>query len=86
MDILFHDVCLKIGFTNYQLIPSDMPIYGFNGVETRVEGTIQLPKKMGQKPREASQMLNYLVIKSNSTIYDPWTNRLTCLQGYCLNL
>jgi hypothetical protein len=67
VDILFHDAFLKMGYTDSQLTPSNMPIYGFNGVESRIEGTIQLPLTMGQEPRQATQMLNFLVIKASST-------------------
>ena len=40
VDILFHDAFVKMGYTDSQLTPSNMPIYGFNGVESNVEGTI----------------------------------------------
>ena len=41
-----------------------MPIYGFNGVECNIEGIIQLPVTIGQEPREATQMLNFLEVKA----------------------
>ena len=63
MDILFHEAFVKMGYNDSQLTPSDMPVYGFNGVETKVEGIIQLPLTMGQEPCEVTQMLNFLVIK-----------------------
>ena len=44
-----------------------MPIYGFSGVESKVEGTIQLPVTLGEQPREVTQMLNFLVIKATSS-------------------
>ena len=47
VDILFHDAFLKMGYTDSQLTLSNMPIYGFNGVESKIEGTIQLPMTMG---------------------------------------
>ena len=56
-----------MGYNDSQPTPSNMPIYGFNGVESRVEGTIQLPVTIGQEPNEATQMLNFLVIKAAST-------------------
>ena len=67
VDILFHDAYLKMGYKDSQLTPSDFPIYGFNGVESKVEGTIQLPMTMGREPREVTQMLTFLVIKASST-------------------
>ena len=63
MDILFHEAFLRMGYNDSQLTHSDMPIYGFNGAETKVEGIIQLPITMGQKPYEVTQMLNFIVIK-----------------------
>ncbi|XP_074336969.1 uncharacterized protein LOC141674145 [Apium graveolens] len=49
------------------LTPSDTPIYGFNHVECKVEGAIQLPVTIGEEPREATQMLNFQVVKVAST-------------------
>ena len=63
VDILFHEAFLRMRYNDSQLTPSDMPIYGFNGGETKVEGIIQLPMTMGQEPCEVTQMLNFLVIK-----------------------
>nr|XP_017245355.1 PREDICTED: uncharacterized protein LOC108217013 [Daucus carota subsp. sativus] len=40
VDILFHDAYEKMGYSDSQLTPSDMPIYGFNNVETKIEGII----------------------------------------------
>ncbi|XP_017217125.1 uncharacterized protein LOC108194684 [Daucus carota subsp. sativus] len=36
VDILFHDAYEKMGYSDSQLTPSDMPIYGFNNVETKI--------------------------------------------------
>jgi hypothetical protein len=67
VDILFHDAFIKMGYTDSQLTPSNMPIYGFNGVESKVEGTIQLPMTIGQGSQTTTQMLNFVVIKATST-------------------
>nr|XP_017228849.1 PREDICTED: uncharacterized protein LOC108204072 [Daucus carota subsp. sativus] len=61
VDILFHDAYEKMGYSDSQLTPSDMPIYGFNNVETKIEGMIQLPVTMGTEPRQATCMLNFLI-------------------------
>ena len=37
MDILFHEDFIKMGYNDSQLTLSDMPVSGFNGVETNVE-------------------------------------------------
>ena len=52
-----------MGYNDFQLTPSDMPIYGSNGAKTKVEGIIQLPITMGQEPCEVTQILNFLIIK-----------------------
>ena len=67
MDILFHDASEKMGSADSQLTPSDMPIYDFNGVESMIEGMIQLLVIMGTEPRQATFMLNFLVVKASST-------------------
>ncbi|XP_017256327.2 uncharacterized protein LOC108225883 [Daucus carota subsp. sativus] len=67
VDILFHDAYEKMGYADSQLTPSDMPIYGFNNTETKIEGMIQLQVTMGPEPRQATCMLNFLVVKASST-------------------
>ncbi|XP_074336294.1 uncharacterized protein LOC141673442 [Apium graveolens] len=62
VDILFHNTFIRMGYNDSQLTPSDAPIYGFNHVECKVEGAIQLPVTIGEEPREATQMLNFQVI------------------------
>ncbi|XP_063942119.1 uncharacterized protein LOC135149915 [Daucus carota subsp. sativus] len=49
VDILFYDAYEKMGYSDTQLTPSDMPIYGFNNVETKIEGMIQLPEDLKQE-------------------------------------
>ena len=36
VDNLFHDAYEKMGYAYSQLTPSDMPIYGFNGMESKI--------------------------------------------------
>ncbi|XP_074351307.1 uncharacterized protein LOC141690399 [Apium graveolens] len=67
VDIFFHNTFIKMGHNNFQLTPSDAPIYGFNHVECKVEGAIQLPVTIGEEPIEATQMLNFQVVKVAST-------------------
>ncbi|XP_074353007.1 uncharacterized protein LOC141692168 [Apium graveolens] len=67
MDILFHNTFIRMGYNDSQLTPSDVPIYGFNHVECKVEGAIQLPVTIGEEPREGTQMLNFQVVKAAST-------------------
>ncbi|XP_074377936.1 uncharacterized protein LOC141719454 [Apium graveolens] len=67
MDILYHDTFIRMGYNNSQLTPSNAPIYGFNHIECKVEGEIQLPVTIREEPREAMQMLNFQVVKATST-------------------
>ncbi|KAL8088417.1 hypothetical protein AgCh_038265 [Apium graveolens] len=67
VDILLHDTFLRMGYNDSQLTPTDMPIYGFAGVECPVEGIINLPTTIGQEPRQATQMLDFVVVKASST-------------------
>ncbi|XP_074326801.1 uncharacterized protein LOC141664746 [Apium graveolens] len=67
VDILFHDTFIRMGYNNFQLTPSYAPIYGFNHIECKFEGVIQLPVTIGEEPREATQMLNFQVVKAAST-------------------
>ncbi|XP_074336695.1 uncharacterized protein LOC141673866 [Apium graveolens] len=67
MDILFHDIFIRMSYNDSQLTPSDTPIYGFNHMEYKVEGEIQLPVTIGEEPREATQILNFQVVKVSST-------------------
>ncbi|XP_074352586.1 uncharacterized protein LOC141691730 [Apium graveolens] len=48
-----------MGYNDSRLTPSNAPIYGFNLVECKVEGAIQLPITIGEEPGEATQMLNF---------------------------
>ena len=67
VDILFHEAFIRMRYNNSQLTPSDMTVYGFNGVKTKVEGIIQLPMMLGQVPYEVTRMLNFWVIKAVTT-------------------
>ncbi|KAL8134177.1 hypothetical protein AgCh_009293 [Apium graveolens] len=55
VDILLHDTFFRMGYNDSQLTPTDMPIYGFAGVECPVEGIIKLPTTIGQEPRVAPE-------------------------------
>ncbi|XP_074355979.1 uncharacterized protein LOC141695645 [Apium graveolens] len=67
VDIMFHDIFIRMGYNNSQLTPSNVPIYGFNHVECKVEEAIQLLVTIGEEPREDTQMLNFQVVKAAST-------------------
>ncbi|XP_074375272.1 uncharacterized protein LOC141717046 [Apium graveolens] len=67
VDILLYDTYIRMGYNDSQLTPTDMSIYGFAGVECPVEGIIKLPITIGQEPRQATQMLEFVVVKAGST-------------------
>ncbi|KAL8102823.1 hypothetical protein AgCh_027373 [Apium graveolens] len=50
-----------MGYNDSQLTPTDMPKHGFAGVECPVKGIIKLLLTMGQEPRQATQMLSFVV-------------------------
>ncbi|KAL8134681.1 hypothetical protein AgCh_009636 [Apium graveolens] len=66
VDILLQDAFLRMGYNDSQLTPTDMPIYGFAGVECPVEGIIKLPTTIGTEPRQATQMLDFVVMESGA--------------------
>ncbi|XP_074361915.1 uncharacterized protein LOC141702126 [Apium graveolens] len=80
VDILLYDTFMRMGYTDSQLTPSDMPIYGFFGVECPVEGIIKLPLTMGQESSQATQILNFMVVKAGST-YNVNMGR-TCIHAF----
>ena len=69
VDLLFHEAFIRMGYNDSQLTLSDMTVYGFSGVETEVEGIIQLRMTMGQGPYVLAQMLNFWVIEA-ATAYN----------------
>ncbi|XP_074374333.1 uncharacterized protein LOC141714730 [Apium graveolens] len=67
VDILFHDTFIRMCYNDSQLTSSYAPIYGFNHVGCKFKGAIQLPVTIGEEPMEATQMLNFPVVKATST-------------------
>ncbi|XP_074347547.1 uncharacterized protein LOC141686408 [Apium graveolens] len=67
VDIVFHDIFIRMSYNDSQLTPSDAPIYGFNHVECKVEGAIKLPVTIGEEPKKVTQMLNFQVVNATST-------------------
>ncbi|XP_074342248.1 uncharacterized protein LOC141679728 [Apium graveolens] len=62
VEILLYDTFIRMGYNDSQLTVTDMPIYGFAGFGCSVEGIIKLPLT-----RQATQMLNFVVVKVGST-------------------
>ncbi|XP_074356102.1 uncharacterized protein LOC141695786 [Apium graveolens] len=67
LDILLYDTFIKMGYNDYRLTPTDMPIYGFARIECPMEGIIKLHLTMRKEPKQAMQMLKFVVVKAGST-------------------
>ncbi|XP_074337119.1 uncharacterized protein LOC141674294 [Apium graveolens] len=67
VDIMFHDTFMRMGTMTPNKPLQNASIYMFNGVECKVEGAINFPMTIGKEPREATQMLNFQVVKVVST-------------------
>ncbi|XP_074346588.1 uncharacterized protein LOC141685382 [Apium graveolens] len=67
VDILLYNTFIRMGYNDSQLTPTDMPIYGFPGVKSPIKGIIKLYLTMGQEPRQATRMLNFVVVKARVT-------------------
>ncbi|XP_074356505.1 uncharacterized protein LOC141696234 [Apium graveolens] len=74
VDILLYNTFIGMGYNDSQLTPTDMPRYGFAGVECPVEGTL------GQEQKHATQMLNFVVVKVGST-YNAIMERI-CIHAF----
>lgn len=66
VDILYSNWLEKRGIPNKQLEKTSMPLYGFTGDSVIPKGTIRLPITTGEKPRQATMMSNFMVIKEDS--------------------
>ncbi|EXB53022.1 hypothetical protein L484_018906 [Morus notabilis] len=55
-----------MGLPKKQLEKTSRPLYGFTRDSVIPRGTIQLPITAGEKPRHATTMANFMVIKGGS--------------------
>ncbi|EXB29434.1 hypothetical protein L484_022105 [Morus notabilis] len=74
--LLYADCLEKIGVPKEQLEKTSRPLYGFIGDSVIPQGTIRLPINAGEKPRHATTMANFVVIKGVSQ-YNAVIGRLT---------
>ncbi|XP_024029455.1 uncharacterized protein LOC112093974 [Morus notabilis] len=66
IDLLYSDCLEKMGIPKEQLERTSRPLYGFIGDSVIPRGTIRLPITAGEKPRQATIMANFMVIKGGS--------------------
>ncbi|XP_024017308.1 uncharacterized protein LOC112090382 [Morus notabilis] len=66
VDLLYSDCLEKMGIHEGQLERTTRPLYGFTGDSVIPQGTIRLPITAGEKPRQATTMANFVVIKGGS--------------------
>ncbi|XP_024021753.1 uncharacterized protein LOC112091721 [Morus notabilis] len=66
VDLLYSDCLEKMEIPKEQLERTSRPLYGFTGDSIIPQGTIRLPITTGEKPRQATTMANFMVIKGGS--------------------
>ncbi|XP_043701413.1 uncharacterized protein LOC122651907 [Telopea speciosissima] len=66
-DILYYDALEKMLLKPEMLKRVESPLYGFNGAPLQVEGSIELLVTVGTEPKLSTVMMNFLVVKVNST-------------------
>ncbi|XP_024019395.1 uncharacterized protein LOC112091007 [Morus notabilis] len=76
VDILYSDCLEKMGIPKEQLEKTSLPLFGFTRDSVIPEGMIWLPITAREKPRQATMMANFLVIKGGSQ-YNAVIGRLT---------
>ncbi|XP_043705563.1 uncharacterized protein LOC122655434 [Telopea speciosissima] len=67
VDILYYDAFEKMLLKPEMLKRVESPLYGFNGAPIQVEGSIELLVTVGIEPKLSMVMMNFLVVKVNST-------------------
>nr|XP_017250801.1 PREDICTED: uncharacterized protein LOC108221433 [Daucus carota subsp. sativus] len=57
VDILFYDAYEKMGYADSRLTPSDMPIYGFNNAETKIEEDLDVREEEEERKGKPAEDL-----------------------------
>ncbi|XP_042515328.1 uncharacterized protein LOC122089694 [Macadamia integrifolia] len=65
-DILFLEAYQKIGLSKEKLKKVEKLLQGFSGASVKVEGSIELPVRVGTRDSKASLMINFLVVDITS--------------------
>ncbi|XP_024030282.1 uncharacterized protein LOC112094193 [Morus notabilis] len=66
VDLLYSDCLEKMGIPKEQLEKTSRPLYDFTGDSVIPQGIIWLPITVGKKPRQATTMANFVVIREGS--------------------
>ncbi|XP_077242504.1 uncharacterized protein LOC143883019 [Tasmannia lanceolata] len=66
-DILYYHAFKQMGIPEDRLKPFNSHLYGFSGNIVPVEGSIELPVWIGNAPRHSFAMIEFLVVKAQST-------------------
>ncbi|XP_043687577.1 uncharacterized protein LOC122638793 [Telopea speciosissima] len=67
VDILYYDAFEKMHLKPEMLKRVESPLYGFNGALVHIEGSIELLVMVGMERKLSVMMMNFLVVKANST-------------------
>src|SRR5262249_37786593 len=65
-DILYFDCFTKMGLSVGQLRRINYPLYGFTGDSLNVEGSITLPATFGTPPRQATVVIEFVIVQTPS--------------------
>ncbi|XP_010245143.1 PREDICTED: uncharacterized protein LOC104588767 [Nelumbo nucifera] len=75
-DILFYEAFEKMRIAPERLQAADVPLVGFSNNVVRLEGKITPPLTVGMKPKQATRMTKFLVVRIGSP-YNAITGRPT---------
>lgn len=63
VDILYSDCLENMGIPKEQLKKTSKPLNGFTGDSVILQGTIMMPIIAGEKPRQTTVMVSFVVIE-----------------------
>ncbi|XP_063948153.1 uncharacterized protein LOC135152236 [Daucus carota subsp. sativus] len=62
VNILYYDTYKKMGLPDKDMTVENLYIYGFGGEAIKAKGTIRLPVTLGEAPRAATQVAEFVII------------------------
>nr|XP_017225259.1 PREDICTED: uncharacterized protein LOC108201488 [Daucus carota subsp. sativus] len=62
VNILYYDTYKKMGLPDKDMTVENLYIYGFGGEAIKAKGTIRLPVTLGEAPRAATQIAEFVII------------------------
>ena len=66
VNILLYDAYRKMGLQEKDLLPTIIHVYGFTGDAALVKGMVKLPISLGEEPRIATQIHEFIVVDHNA--------------------